>query len=229
MVLRPQRLVSYDLGLHYTRDRVKDRSRVHLSSWEYDLTFDDARLLTERIDMPLLVNLHVLPGLAQKAGVQPSLLLSAKMKYHMTGSMVDFSNLVGKAYLAEELAQMPRMAVDEDTSEGMKSQMRNLDVSVPVGLSYEWQLRVAQHRGGRPLPLRADAHRQGPGRAPPLPAAHAGLPLRAVTAQRENDRMPQDGEASPFPLQLEGGLRRNSPRRKPPPVGGRRGPTVIIV
>ncbi len=32
MVLRPQRLVSYDLGLHYTRDRVKDRSRVHLSS-----------------------------------------------------------------------------------------------------------------------------------------------------------------------------------------------------
>ena len=59
MVLRPQRLVSYDLGLHYTRDRVKDRSRVHLSSWEYDLTLDDARLLTERIDMPLLVNLHV--------------------------------------------------------------------------------------------------------------------------------------------------------------------------
>ena len=96
MVLRPQRLVSYDLGLHYTRDRVKDRSRVHLSSWEYDLTLDDARLLTERIDMPLLVNLHVLPGLALKAGVQPSLLLSAKMKYHMTGSMVDFSNLVGK-------------------------------------------------------------------------------------------------------------------------------------
>ena len=146
MVLRPQRLVSYDLGLHYTRDRVKDRSRVHLSSLEYDLTFDDARLLTERIDMPLLVNLHVLPGLALKAGVQPSLLLSAKMKYHLEGSMVDFSNLVGKAYLAEEVAQMPRMVVDEDTSEGMKSQMRNLDVSVPVGLSYEWRNIVVDAR-----------------------------------------------------------------------------------
>ena len=143
---RAAKLVSYDLGLHYTRDRVKDCSRVHLSSWEYDLTLDDARLLTERIDMPLLVNLHVLPGLALKAGVQPSLLLSAKMKYHMTGSMVDFLNLVGKAYLAEEGAQMPRMAVDEDTSEGMKSQMRNLDVSVPVGLSYEWRNIVVDAR-----------------------------------------------------------------------------------
>ena len=41
---------------------------------------------------------------------------------------------------------MPRMAVDEDTSEGMKSQMRNLDVSVPVGLSYEWRNIVVDAR-----------------------------------------------------------------------------------
>ena len=160
---RAAKLVSYDLGLHYTRDRVKDCSRVHLSSWEYDLTLDDARLLTERIDMPLLVNLHVLPGLALKAGVQPSLLLSAKMKYHMTGSMVDFSNLVGKAYLAEEVAKMPRMAVDEDTSEGMKSQMRNLDVSVPVGLSYEWRNIVVDaryHFGLSRIAKDQDVHRR---------------------------------------------------------------------
>ena len=143
---RAAKLVSYDLGLHYTRDRVKDCRRVHLSSWEYDLTLDDARLLTERIDMPLLVNLHVLPGLALKAGVQPSLLLSAKMKYHMSGSMVDWQSVPDRLYTNEELQKLPRVAVDEDGETGIKSQMKDLDVCVPVGVSYEWRNIVVDAR-----------------------------------------------------------------------------------
>lgn len=143
---RPERLVSFDLGAYYTRGRVVDRSKSRLSSSEYYFTLDDGRLLTEHIDMPLLVGLHVLPGLTLKAGVQPSLLLSAKMKYHMSGSMVDWQSVPDRLYTNEELQKLPRVAVDEDGETGIKSQMKDLDVCVPVGVSYEWRNIVVDAR-----------------------------------------------------------------------------------
>ena len=143
---RPTRLWSLDFGLDYTRERVKEKGTIGLSGPYFYLTLSHGRLLTERIDMPLLVGLHVLPCLTLKAGLQPSLLLSATETHHVSGytTKLDSNN---PALLTEEiLATMPHETVDETWDEGVKSQIHDFDLSLPVGASYEWRNIVVDAR-----------------------------------------------------------------------------------
>jgi hypothetical protein len=59
-----------------------------------------SRLMTERIDVPLMVGLHVLP----------------------------------------------KVSYNDEGSSGIKSEMSNIDVSIPVGASYEWRNIVVDAR-----------------------------------------------------------------------------------
>ena len=67
------------------------------------------------LNIPVLANYYIIPGLAFKAGIQPGFLLSAKQKasQNINGTWVDF---------------------DESSTEGLKK----LDISIPLGVSYEF-------------------------------------------------------------------------------------------
>ena len=80
------------------------------------------------VHVPILANYYVLPGLAVKAGVQPGFKMRAKAKYDdMT---VDLDEVFG-LYSA---------ATDE------KVKVSTFDLSIPVGLSYEFKNFVLDAR-----------------------------------------------------------------------------------
>ena len=69
--------------------------------------------------LPSMANYYVLPGLALKAGIQPAFRVKAKIKYK--GEKVDFDNYIDTMF----------------PGEGNK--LNTFDLSIPVGLSYEFK------------------------------------------------------------------------------------------
>ena len=65
------------------------------------------------LNIPILANVYVAPGLALKAGIQPAFNLSTKVR--VNGVTVDY---------------------DEYAPDGAK--IKSFDFSIPVGLSYEY-------------------------------------------------------------------------------------------
>lgn len=75
----------------------------------------DVKTTLTYLNIPILANYYIIPGLAIKAGIQPGFLLSAKHK----GSFYDGAKWYD---------------MDESGTDGMKK----LDLSIPMGLSYEF-------------------------------------------------------------------------------------------
>lgn len=77
--------------------------------------FKDVKTTTTYLNIPILANYYIAPGLAIKAGIQPGFLLGQKTKGSERisgGSWADF---------------------EDSETEGLKK----LDISIPIGLSYE--------------------------------------------------------------------------------------------
>ena len=73
----------------------------------------DAKMKMDYLNIPILANVYVAPGLALKAGIQPAFNLSNKVS--VNGVTVDY---------------------DEYAPDGAK--IKSFDFSIPVGLSYEY-------------------------------------------------------------------------------------------
>lgn len=75
----------------------------------------DASTTLTYLNIPILANYYIVPGLAVKAGIQPGFMLSAKQKgsEKILSSWVDY---------------------DESNTDGYKK----FDFSIPIGLSYEF-------------------------------------------------------------------------------------------
>lgn len=75
----------------------------------------DASTTLTYLNIPILANYYIIPGLAVKAGIQPGFMLSAKQKgsEKILSSWVDY---------------------DESNTDGYKK----FDFSIPIGLSYEF-------------------------------------------------------------------------------------------
>jgi len=142
--LRPGRLLSFDFGLFYTRDRIKKDVQGHSPGPTIDFTLTRPRLVTERLDIPLMAGLHVLPGLTLKAGIQPSLLMSARAKYHLSGFTRGLEPM--HTYTDEDIAKLPKTPFERDGDMGVKGRMYDFDLCVPIGASYEWRNIVLDAR-----------------------------------------------------------------------------------
>lgn len=79
----------------------------------------DVTTKTHYLNVPILANFYLLPGLAVKAGIQPSFLLGAKSKTEQGGS---------------------------STTTDVKKGFRNADFSIPVGLSFEFMRIILDAR-----------------------------------------------------------------------------------
>lgn len=76
---------------------------------EYD-NYTDAKLKLNYINVPILANIYLLPGLALKAGIQPGFMVTSKLK-------------------AE--------SGDIDASIDVKDACNTVDFTIPIGISYE--------------------------------------------------------------------------------------------
>ena len=78
----------------------------------------DVTMKLDYLNVPILANVYVAPGLAVKLGIQPSFKLSAKMKGEVSGGSVE---------------------ADLDDVKGF-------DLAIPVGVSYQYQNIVLDAR-----------------------------------------------------------------------------------
>lgn len=78
------------------------------------------------VQVPLLVNQYILPGLAVKAGVQMGILTSAHFTYNET-------IITHKKDAPDEYGDKKHFDTD------MKDVVNKMDVSIPIGVSYEYQ------------------------------------------------------------------------------------------
>lgn len=93
------------------------------SDYKDNAELKDAKTTLTYLNVPLLANYYVAPGLAIKAGIQPGFLLSHKSEATLIalGSSVDF---------------------ESSDTEGLKK----FDLSIPIGLSYEFSNIVIDAR-----------------------------------------------------------------------------------
>ena len=76
----------------------------------------DCTLKLDYLNVPILANFYVAKGFAVKLGVQPGFKLSSKAKVKVSGTSVE---------------------VDANDIEGVN--IKSIDLSIPVGLSYQYQ------------------------------------------------------------------------------------------
>lgn len=82
---------------------------------------DDAKINMNYVNIPILANIYVAPGLAFKAGIQPAFNVSNEVK--IQGVTIDYD----------------KYAVDG-------AEIKTFDFSIPVGVSYEYQNIVLDAR-----------------------------------------------------------------------------------
>ena len=78
------------------------------------------------VAMPILIHSYLLPGFSVKAGIEPTLLVSAK------------SHEVQQSYEVDKEGKKSNFHEDEFTID-MKNGMRKFGLSIPVGVSYEYE------------------------------------------------------------------------------------------
>ena len=96
--------------------------------WDESNTKSNYKVDLDYVHVPVLANFYVLPGLAVKAGLQPGFKMRAKAK--IDGSTIDLDDLYEMDHLL--------------TGENVK--VSTFDLSIPVGISYEYQNIVLDAR-----------------------------------------------------------------------------------
>ena len=111
------RHLALSLGLLYAQQGAKNFDLIHTTNE----TINDYQFKTEYVNIPLLANYYLMKGLALKTGIQMGFLVKARetMDYHNTAR--DGSSIHKK--------------IDDD----VKSGCHTFDLSIPIGLSYEYE------------------------------------------------------------------------------------------
>ena len=91
-----------------------------------DYVFYDRNLRMNYVAMPILIHSYLLPGFSVKAGIEPTLLVSAK------------SHEVQHSFEVDKEGKKSNFHEDEFTID-MKNGMRKFGLSIPIGVSYEYE------------------------------------------------------------------------------------------
>ena len=78
----------------------------------YDVSYDYDHLSLDYLNIPIVANYYIIPGLAIKAGIQPSFLMGAKNKWKDDGG---------------------------SDSDDIKDYFKKFDLAIPLGASYEYK------------------------------------------------------------------------------------------
>ena len=141
--------LSLSSGVIYTRERIKSDERIVHGDISYQLELSNARMTFERINVPLMADLHLGYGISLKAGLQAGFRIGYTATVDYEGFYVkptDQAVVVG----SPEWQALPRVPISGKETSHNATAIRTFDLSVPVGLSYEWknvELDVRYHFG----------------------------------------------------------------------------------
>lgn len=121
-------IVSVSLGALYSMQGTKgsQKHKFTLGGNVYDLDLDGTIKL-DYINVPLLCNVYVAPGLAVKVGVQPGFCINKKYDFDVKVSGVD-----------EKTREIIEKEVEKDFDHDLDGVVKAFDLSIPVGISYEY-------------------------------------------------------------------------------------------
>ena len=92
--------------------------------------FGDVKFNMDYINIPILANYYVVPGLAVKAGIQPAFNVRKKASYN--GNTVNIDDVMNAAL--------------DWAGAGVETGVKSFNLSIPVGISYEYQSFVLDAR-----------------------------------------------------------------------------------
>lgn len=92
---------------------------------------EDFYLRTKYFSVPFLAEFYVAKGLALKAGIQASILHHATEKYAVLINKYPIDDLSATEYHSAEFYR-------EERHGNWKSQMKSVDMTIPIGISYEY-------------------------------------------------------------------------------------------
>lgn len=128
-------IYSFSLGVMYAmQGNLYKEHREYADKTLYGIS--NCRMDVHELNIPLMANVYVAPGLAVKAGVQMGILLAAKFKYK--SQSINTVIIDGKEQ--KEYGDIVKH------SQSMKDQMHTIDFAIPVGLSYEYENVVLDAR-----------------------------------------------------------------------------------
>jgi hypothetical protein len=139
--------LSLSSGVIYTRERIKSDSRQAVSTLSMSMELSNARMTFERINVPLMADLHLGYGISLKAGLQAGLRIGYTMTMDLEGFYVDW---VYDSFNVDSSRREVHVPVSGNRKSHNATAIRTFDLSVPVGLSYEWknvELDVRYHFG----------------------------------------------------------------------------------
>lgn len=120
---------SLTAGLLYSQQGVKGSSYVE--NYQNGMTAKgtlDSKINLAYLNVPILANYMLAPGLTVKLGIQPGFLLSAKMKNEGALTVAGYGD------------------VDVDQEDDIKDNCNSFDLSMPIGISYEFSNVVLDAR-----------------------------------------------------------------------------------
>ena len=118
----------------------------------YDFTkTEDIRVNMGFMNVPLKCNVYLTDNIALKAGVQLGFILSAKIKYNTVSGLYDKLNPGNTIYYdanGQPAEEGSKVYLSNDVD--MKNAYKHFDISIPVGVSYEYENVIldAQYRIG---------------------------------------------------------------------------------
>lgn len=113
----------------YVEDLKDDKGNVTTSG------MDKNRIKLEYINVPIMLNGYIAGGLSLKAGVQVGFLLSSKWKYRMSNITEDMGD-----------DGVPQYTYGQPINGCIKPQTNRVDLSIPIGISYEYMNVVLDAR-----------------------------------------------------------------------------------
>ena len=142
--------LSLSSGVIYTRERIKSDERIVHGDISYQLELSNARMTFERINVPLMADLHLGYGISLKAGLQAGFRIGYTATVDYEGFYVSQPTYQAVVVGSPEWQALPRVPVSGKETSHNATAIRTFDLSVPVGLSYEWknvELDVRYHFG----------------------------------------------------------------------------------
>lgn len=119
---------SVSLGAYYSQQgcRFPDFMTHSASSSRESESMEKTRWKLDYVQVPLMFNQYIAEGLAVKVGVQMGFLMNAKVTYTLNETTFDKEGAV----LSEK-----KTAMEDD----IKKTLNTMDISIPIGASYEYQ------------------------------------------------------------------------------------------
>ena len=158
--------LSLSSGVIYTRERIKSNVRIIYGDQQFTFWYLDTsryRMMFERINVPVMANLHLGYGISLKAGLQAGFRIGYTGTFDYEGFHVD--QPAGELVVAgsPEWLALPHVPLSGTYKSHDATGLNTFDLSVPVGMSYEWknvELDVRYHFGLTNVVKDADAKRR---------------------------------------------------------------------